>query len=186
VPDPRIQRTHLHVLDVVRSILASPNAEPLTFTLLAREAQVSRRTLYVHWGTIDRILSEAARQALDIEEQIWPVAPRDRLALFLTQVRDGSDDPVTRAAIGSLMSLAAHDASAAISLTELTSHRIELFSSLIAPITAQQYAEIVGPMYFIQFATRKPVSDAFLNTLIERGAVLLGLDSGVTPLGEAA
>jgi AcrR family transcriptional regulator len=186
VPDPRIERTHTHVLDVVRRILSTPTSEPLTFTLLAREAQVSRRTLYVHWGTIDRVLSEAASDSLDESVEAWPVATYDRLVKFLTQLRDSSGEPVAKAALSSLMSLATHDPAAAKTLTDLTVSRIALFTFLIAPITAEQYAELVGPIYFIQFATRKPVSDALLDSLIARGAAMLGIESGATPLGEAA
>ncbi len=57
--DPRIQRTRDHVLGVVRRMLATPSDVPLTFTSLAAEAEVSRRTLYTHWGTIDRLIAEA-------------------------------------------------------------------------------------------------------------------------------
>ena len=57
--DPRIERTRVHVLTVTRRMLAQRTGEPLSFSRLAQEAQVSRRTLYTHWGTVERVIGEA-------------------------------------------------------------------------------------------------------------------------------
>lgn len=58
MPDPRIARTRLHVLTVLRRLLAG-NGEEITLSTLATEAQVSRRTLYTHWGTVESAVAEA-------------------------------------------------------------------------------------------------------------------------------
>lgn len=58
MPDPRIARTRLHVLTVLRGLLARDSGE-ITLSTLATEAQVSRRTLYTHWGTVESVVAEA-------------------------------------------------------------------------------------------------------------------------------
>ncbi len=58
MPDPRILRTHLHILDVLRELLSHPG-ELITFSSLALAARVSRRTLYTHWGTLEMAVADA-------------------------------------------------------------------------------------------------------------------------------
>ena len=58
VSDPRIARTKLHVLGVLRELLDRDGAE-ITLSSLATEARVSRRTIYTHWGTVESAVAEA-------------------------------------------------------------------------------------------------------------------------------
>jgi AcrR family transcriptional regulator len=57
--DPRVTRTRIHVLNVLREMLDHPG-ESITFSSLALSARVSRRTLYTHWGTVESAVAEAA------------------------------------------------------------------------------------------------------------------------------
>ena len=59
MPDPRILRTRVHILEVLRELLARPGEE-ITFTTLALRARVSRRTLYTHWGTVEAAVADAS------------------------------------------------------------------------------------------------------------------------------
>ena len=56
--DPRIMRTKLHVLGVLRELLGR-DGEEITLSSLAAEARVSRRTIYTHWGNIESAVAEA-------------------------------------------------------------------------------------------------------------------------------
>ena len=56
--DPRIQRTNEHVLAVLRQLLRSPGEE-ITITSLSAASKVSRRTLYLHWGSIEAAVADA-------------------------------------------------------------------------------------------------------------------------------
>ena len=67
--DPRIARTRTHVLTVLNQLLQVPGNQ-ITLSTLADAAQVSRRTIYTHWGTVEAAVADA-------EFGIEPSAERD-------------------------------------------------------------------------------------------------------------
>jgi len=178
VTDPRIKRTRLHVLETARQMLAARTSEPFTFTTLAAHARVSRRTLYTHWGSIDRVISDAVtlRVAEELED-LSSMPPRARLRRFLESIRTGVADPVTRVALTSLMNQSNHDADAANSLVDMAATRMQHFRETVAPIERDVYLQIAGPIYFAEFLDAQPASDELLDALTERGAALLGFDA---------
>jgi AcrR family transcriptional regulator len=148
VTDPRIERTRHHVLETARQMLATHGTEPLTFTTLAARARVSRRTLYTHWGSIEKVISDAVTlRASEKPVDLSALEPRDRLRRFLESVRTGLGDPVTRVALASLMNRSTRDV----------------------------YLQLVGPIFFAEFFDAEPASDALIDSLIDRGSQLLGL-----------
>jgi AcrR family transcriptional regulator len=175
-----VLRTQLHVLTTARRLLVERSGEPLNFTILAKEAQVSRRTLYTHWGTIERVISASVTtlDAVELPDQSG-LSGREKLAAFLTAVRDSLADPVTAAALASLVGQSPQDDNAAASLAETITARLEQFRERVAPITAEQFGVLVGPIYFAQFVTRESASDELLETLAAQGAELLNLDSAL-------
>jgi AcrR family transcriptional regulator len=180
VADPRVLRTQLHVLTTARRLLVERSGEPLNFTILAKEAQVSRRTLYTHWGTIERVISASvtALDAVELPDQAGLTAP-EILAAFLVAVRDSIADPVTAAALASLVGQAPQDDNAAGSLAETTAARLEQFRERVAPITPEQFTALVGPIYFAQFVMRESASDELVEQLVVRGTELLDLQSAL-------
>lgn len=176
VTDPRIARTRAHVLSTVRTMLTTRNGERLTFTAVAEKAMVSRRTLYIHWGTIQNLLGEAVSSgvptdAIDTDD----LSPREVLRSFLTSVRDDLVDPISTVALTSLMSQAVQDDRAAESLASLTSSRVDQLSALLGPVDPQHYSQVIGPIYFTRLVMRGPVTDAAIESLTDRGVELLGL-----------
>lgn len=176
VTDPRITRTRLHVLLTARRMLMERSGEPLTFSSLSKEAQVSRRTLYVHWGTIEQVISEAVTmQSTQESTDLAGLTPRELLRHFLIELRTSINEPVTNVALSTLVNHAAQDDKASSSLIAMSEARIAQFSTEVAPITAEQYSRLVGPIYFAEFMTRVPASDEFIETLVDEGMRLLGL-----------
>jgi len=174
--DPRIQRTREHVLSTVRRLLAEPASAPLTFTVLAAEAQVSRRTLYTHWGSIDRAISDAVTNSFGGDaEDFDGLTCFERLQRFLTSARDGMRDPVFAATVTTQIAKATRDPEAAASLREMNQAAIAKFTDQVVPVSAEQYAAIVGPVFYDQLIAREPMSDAELMAHAERVAVTLGL-----------
>ena len=174
--DPRIQRTRLHVLETARQMLAARSSEPFTFTTLAAHAQVSRRTLYTHWGSIEKVISDAVTlRAAEELADLGDLVPRERLRLFLESVRAGIGDPVTRVALASLMNQSSHDEGAARSLTEMATTRMEHFRATVGEIDENAYLQLVGPIFFAEFLNGRPASDELIDTLVERGTDLVGL-----------
>ena len=165
------------MLETARQMLAARTSEPFTFTTLAAHARVSRRTLYTHWGSIDRVISDAV--TLRVAEELDDLSefpPRQRLRHFLETVRAGVADPVTRVALTSLMNQSNHDPDAASSLVEMAVTRTQHFRETVGQIDQDTYLQIVGPIFFAEFLNAQPASDELLDALTERGAALLGFD----------
>jgi len=77
-------------------MLSERTGEPLTFSRLAEEAQVSRRTLYTHWGTIERVIGEAiALHTAEFSFDPQGMKPREILGELLRGTRERLTDPVT-------------------------------------------------------------------------------------------
>ena len=169
MPDPRIERTRTHVLTTARQLLGELR-EPLTFTNLAAAAQVSRRTLYVHFGTVEKVISEALSIG-DVDASFDPagLTLRERLEEFLTHVRSLMSTPVTRVAMATLVNRAVHDETAAAELRAVNDAHLAQFRELVGPISADDYANLVGPIVYSQWVTNKPASEALLRDLVERG-----------------
>src|SRR6187431_2238601 len=111
MPDPRIERTRVHVLTTARALLAERNGEPLTFSRLAEAAQVSRRTLYTHWGSVERVIADAATfQPSVMPHDLAGLSKRELLTHLIESVRDRLADPVSHVAVTSLVAQASMDA----------------------------------------------------------------------------
>ncbi|MET0989933.1 MAG: TetR/AcrR family transcriptional regulator [Glaciihabitans sp.] len=175
--DPRIKRTREHVLRTARDMLAQPSGVPLTLSALAAEAQVSRRTLYVHWGTIQKVISEAITYNDDWEgSAIEQSDPRTMLRAYLEEVRRFGQDPVSKVALSTMLGQAAQDPDAAIILSSIGETGNERFARILGSGTPEQYAELVGPILYCQFVQLTPASDDMIERLVDRGVDLLGLD----------
>jgi AcrR family transcriptional regulator len=176
VTDPRIKRTRDHVLRVAREMLAEPQGAPLTLSALAAEAQVSRRTLYVHWGTIQQVISEAVTFSREDEsEALAGLAPRDILRHLLLSVRAAAQDPASNVALATMIGQAAQDPAAAEVVRTTAADSLERFNTLLGPTTLEQYSQLVGPIVFTEFVGRESASDDLIEALVEQGVSLLGL-----------
>jgi AcrR family transcriptional regulator len=157
-------------------MLGERSGEALTLTSLASKAQVSRRTLYTHWGTIERVISDAVSMQ-DEGEQQGPegLTARQRLDYFFTSVRDRLHEPVTNVALASLVHQAAQDNRSTESIAELSGWPIERFTTFVAPVTPDQYSLLVGPIFLSEFVMRTPASDELLSSLVDYALDMLAL-----------
>jgi AcrR family transcriptional regulator len=172
--DPRIERTRQHVLSVVRNVLQRPTDVPLTFTLFASEAQVSRRTLYTHWGTIDRLIADAVSGVVDKDEmRMTGLRPEERLLFFLTLTRDRMAMPITRVAFTMLMSRGVHDDDAGFALKAIHERGTEAFEQRVGPITPFQYEQIIGPIFYAEYLAGETLTDDQLRDHAEYARTVL-------------
>lgn len=176
VPDPRVQRTRLHVLTTAREMLVERSGEALTLTRLATKAQVSRRTLYTHWGTIEAVISDAvALQQDSAELDPAGLTARERLRLYLYSVRDRLHEPVTNVAIAALVNQAARDNRSTEPLTVMSEWPISKFHAFVGPISEDDYAILLGPLFLSEFVMRVPASPELMDTLIDVAMIRLAL-----------
>ena len=179
--DPRIQRTKDHVLAVARRLLSEPSDVPLTFTTLAAEAQVSRRTLYTHWGSIDRVIAEAATDEFAPEDTDFSELDLSgRLRAFLRLVRNRLADPATSVAATGLVARAVHDPEAVAVLSGMVERGRGEFATHVASITPEQYELIIGPLFHAEFFSRARMTDDQLDAMVPYVAALLGDEAALS------
>jgi AcrR family transcriptional regulator len=176
MPDPRIQRTRAHVLSVARRLLSEPTSTPLNFTILSKEAQVSRRTLYTHWGTIDRVIGDAVAYRFT-SENLDPIGetPAERVLEFLQLLRDRMADPVTKISLAGLVSRAAHDDGASDSLKSIAERGRAEFARYVQDVEVDQYEFIAGPVFQAQFISRVTMTDESLERLRDHVCAMLDI-----------
>jgi AcrR family transcriptional regulator len=157
-------------------MLATPGGAPLTLSALAAEAQVSRRTLYVHWGTIQQVISDAVtfEQALDTVDTTG-MTSAELLRSLLVGIRTSIHDPASNVALATMVAQAAQSPEAAEVVRSTGAAGHTRFSEMLAPVTAEQYAQIVGPLVYAEFVCRAPASDELVDELVERGLEILGI-----------
>lgn len=158
-------------------MIAEEDSEPLTISSLAREAQISRRTLYVHWQTIEEIASEAlADSALPAVEPRATQSLEDRLQLFLRETRDHLMRRLPKIAATSSAYFATTDENALDRLKDMQQQRLNLFRATVAPVTADRFAQIVGPIYFTELHTGQSASRQLIETQLALGIALIRAD----------
>ena len=165
------------MLTVVRQMLAERSGEPLTFSRLADVAKVSRRTLYTHWGSIERVIGEAiALHTTEDEIDRTGLSQRELLASILDSVRSRLADPVSHVALSSLVGQSAMDSRAAETLRHLAMSRLGDFRDFFGEITPERYSQVVGPLFFSAMILAEVPSDEFMAAIVEEGAQLLGFE----------
>lgn len=174
--DPRPARTRAHVLSTVHDMLERREGLPLTFTTIAVESNVARRTLYKHWGTVESLMADALNYFAIERVDLTGMSGKCRLRNFLLSARDGLALPIVASAILSLMTEAKHSPEGSAALDQLDTKWITEFTETVAPITTDQYAQLLGPILYVEYATHQRASDALIDTLVERGAAILNLE----------
>jgi AcrR family transcriptional regulator len=162
------------VLRTARQMLAESSGATLTLSALAARAQVSRRTLYVHWGTIQQVISEAV--SLERGDDIDPtgLSQREILHKLLLGMRESIHNTVSQVALTTMLSHAAQDPAAGDVVKQNADEGLAHFTALLGPVSHDQYAQLVGPILYAEFVVREPASDTLVDDLVEHGARMLG------------
>ncbi|MEO6881414.1 MAG: TetR/AcrR family transcriptional regulator [Mycobacteriaceae bacterium] len=170
--DPRVERTRLHVLQQARELIAADGTGALTYTALAKRAQVTRPTLYRHWPTPTELLVDLVLQG---GPTLYPYPGTDAptvVRAFLRSLRDGMGDPALAGAFSALISAAEHDPTARSALHEVTQNRQAALNTLLAPssvhIQPPELAQLSGAVLFQRFIARTDVTDAFIDEVTDR------------------
>ena len=74
--DRRVRRTKRAIREAVSTLLEEVDYEKLTVTAVAREADIDRKTFYLHYSSIDDVLDEIIREDTEQMVELW----RDELA----------------------------------------------------------------------------------------------------------
>jgi AcrR family transcriptional regulator len=155
-------------------MLDSPDGESVTISTLARRAEVSRRTIYVHWQSVEQLIAEATANTAvlpivgDFEGSL-----QERLLTFLYDTRALLRTRLPRIAVSSVAYFAANDAVHNERLRELHQRRLRQFRAAVGDISEEQFGLIVGPVYFAALVAGEPISDDAIARQVESALELL-------------
>jgi len=168
--DPRIRRTKDHVLAAAERLMIKTDPEPITYTSLARESTVSRRTIYIHWPTIDAIFADIlARRLTDRFSDLSELTLGERLTRFLESLRAGLDDPVESTALLAVVLDASRTHEADARMHDIAAERLQLFRAHVGSISPENFALLVGPFFTTALVLRQPVSDTLVAAQVAFG-----------------
>ncbi|GAA1914196.1 TetR/AcrR family transcriptional regulator [Streptantibioticus ferralitis] len=180
--DPRIDRTRRHVLAAARRILLERGADAVTFSAVAREAHVTRNTLYRHWATPEQLLVDLTlRYYLEDQQEhggAGPHEPATSVGDFLHAVRDNLRAPGTIEALTALAAQAERSPGSEQALRQVAELRQKALSTATGPLSDAAFARIVGPLFYQALIARRPVDDAFLAELIAATSPAAGTAAG--------
>jgi AcrR family transcriptional regulator len=174
--DPRVERTRAHVLDHARAMLAAQGPSSVTYSALAKQARVTRQTLYRHWPTIealfvDLVLERAVREIQVLAGTAGVASTAERLLSgFLHQIEVGMDDPANAGPLMALVAQADHDAASRRALAEVVVGIRDELNRLLEPlgvqITAGEYHQLAGALFFRRFFAREAVTEDFVDDVV--------------------
>jgi AcrR family transcriptional regulator len=156
-------------------MLSRDIVEVVNFTTLGREAEVARRTLYLHWESIAHVIADAV--LFDLEPLTEPHSDADlesRLTDYLLKFREYIDQPVVKNSYSLLLAEATRETVAVEAIDSLLAHHHQHFTALVTEVSRERYLEIISPIVLVGIATRKPMSDAALAALTAHSVAALG------------
>jgi len=144
----------------------------ITFSTLAARAEVSRRTLYTHWGTIENLLADTI-----LPDQIGSVSDYDgldlrgRLTLFYSRFSHAVSREVA-SGVAHLLWASQYDPGPTKTIAGIGSAVQTIFVERVAPLTEDQYDLLIAPIIFARM-TRASVTAGLISALIQLGVQLL-------------
>ena len=172
--DPRIRRTKDHVLAAAERLMTSGAPQPITYTSLARESTVSRRTIYIHWPTIDAIFADIlARRLAERFDELTDKSLVEKLTKFLHSLRAGLNDPLESTALLTVMQDASRGEDADVRLRDITAERLLLFRTRVGSISPENFSLLVGPLFMTALILRQPITDRLLTEQVAFGLSIM-------------
>lgn len=162
------------MLSTVEGMLSKEPVPVISFTSVGREAEVARRTLYLHWESVAHLLADAALFAeppVAVFAAGLPLA--DRLRGFLEEYREYMDRPAIKNSISLLFAEATREIVATEALEKLLKHQFEQFTERVGIVTRDEFVHLVGPVALSGIATRRPASDELIASIVAGGVILI-------------
>jgi AcrR family transcriptional regulator len=173
--DARVVRTHAHIIKIAREMLSDGDVV-LSVTSIGKRAEVSRRTLYMHWNSVADLVAETIDIKYATIETFDGLDLEQRLDLFLTHLAEELLTAI--GAIGTLIGMAQLQAEAREALADIQHKISRAFSERITELDSDDYAQLVMPIIMYSAINGDAVDRALLDGLVARGAQLLKDEAG--------
>jgi len=176
--DPRVSRSRDAILQAVAAILAEDGPGGITHQRVAERAGVGRATVYRHWPQPVDLLAEVIEGfPIPFLEEPGDTL-RGRLQVAMRRLADDLSVPIMRAVVSSLVEQSQHDEAT----RSLRDAKIDVVRQRIRQAVADALAtgeltgepdpdelvsRLVGPMFFRILLEHRPVSDRFIDELID-------------------
>ena len=87
--DRRVRRTRHAIHSAFRALVARDGFRNITVSALAREANIDRKTFYLHYRGLDDLMAEEIRQIVDqVAAALMPVSKGSAMAVNLRETLD--------------------------------------------------------------------------------------------------
>jgi AcrR family transcriptional regulator len=167
--DPRAVRTRKIVLDAARELIVGEGQEAVTPTRLASDTGISRSTIYRRWPEPDDIVLEA----IGSDTERPPFEPsgntREDLTEYLRFLRIGLGMPHTTI-LATRIDRAEQDDRTAELLGRMNSMRRQLLADIVGHDPESfdaAHALLVGPLFHQRFLAREPITDRFIDYVVD-------------------
>ena len=167
--DARVVRTHAHIIKIAREMLNDRDVV-LSVTSIGKRAEVSRRTLYMHWDSVADLVAETINLNYPPVEEFDGLTLEQRLDLLLSHL---SGELLTAiGAIGTLIGMAQLQSEARHALAEIQKQISEAFTARITRLTADDYAQVIMPIIMFSAINAQAVDRNLIDGLVARGVQL--------------
>jgi AcrR family transcriptional regulator len=173
--DARVVRTHAHIIKIAREMLSDGDVV-LSVTSIGKRAEVSRRTLYMHWNSVADLVAETIDIKYASIETFDELDLEQRLDLFLTHLAEELLTAI--GAIGTLIGMAQLQAEAREALADIQHKISHAFGVRITELDSEDYAQLIMPIIMYSAINGDAVDRALLDGLVARGAQLLKDEAG--------
>lgn len=92
MPDRRVQKTKAAIREAFIALLEKKRIEEITVTELAREANIERKTFYLHYNNINDIVEEIEQVVVDMIDEATADVPVNSREYFAQLTRIMSDN----------------------------------------------------------------------------------------------
>lgn len=91
--DRRVLRSRKAIIDAFDRLLEEKELDQITVSAIAREANIDRKTFYVHFGTIDGLLDALAEERVDeildvMEDALYTASPDTEIDVAIAKFFD--------------------------------------------------------------------------------------------------
>jgi AcrR family transcriptional regulator len=183
--DPRVVRSRQAVLSAAAELLAELGWGRVTIEAVASRSGVARTTIYRHWPDLHHLLAEALESVMDPCATPDTGTLRGDLSITLSGLARTLTRSATAGVLTSMIDAAERDPDIADLQRAFTQERRQAARRAIEQAAARgeirpdvdvhvEASLIAGPLFYSRMVSREPLSDAFVEQIVDAACARLG------------